>query len=365
MLTGRAAAGGALTPLGRRGIALPLALLALVALTLMVTTLMLTSGSEGATAQAHVDATRSLYDAEAGLAGYAMDHAVAQVPFAAGTQAVLVPGSSRRVAVTAARLNRRTLADGGTYDTWALTAEALRGAVPAGRAVTALVTQRTPVAALGLEVQAAVTVAGGLAVRGEAAPVSGADGCGAGPGLPPVRMADDTARLAREQLAARVLGGRTLASVVAQVPAENTWCWSGDCAFKSGASRANRPRWSGTLSAGDGVAVVDAGGGTVGVSGGSGLLIVTHGGVSLAGSAAFDGIVVVDGAFSLGGSATLNGALASLSADAGSEIDTRGSGRPAVRYDQCKVGAALQAFSQRARTPTTSSTTFGWAEIVR
>jgi hypothetical protein len=210
-----------------------------------------------------------------------------------------------------------------------------------------------------------VTAAGGLTVRGDASPASGADGCGTGPGLPPVRLADDTARVARDQLAARLLGGRTLASVVAQVPADHTWCWSGNCAFRADASAANRPRWSGTLPAGDGVAVVDAGGGTVSVSGGTGLLIVTHGGVSLAGSAAFDGVVLVEGGFSLGGSAALNGALVSVSADAASEIDTRGSGRPAVRYDQCKVGAALQAFSQRARTPTTSSTPFGWAEIVR
>ena len=57
----------AATPLGRRGIALPVALLGLVAVSLMVTTVLLTSSTESAVGAAHVDAARSLYTAEQGL----------------------------------------------------------------------------------------------------------------------------------------------------------------------------------------------------------------------------------------------------------------------------------------------------------
>jgi hypothetical protein len=388
------------TALDRRGIALPVALLALVALTLMVTTVMLTSSSEGAIARAHVDATQSLYDAEAGLVGFAMTQATGQAPFTAGTQTVALAGTGRRVSITTALLNSRALADNSTYRTWALTAEGIRNGAVSGRSITALVIQRTPAGNLGLNIQSAITLGGDLHVNGNSFTVNGHNACGAGAGWQAVQKADssqvtvnqqkmfnnfsgtrnggnttgqgaiDSTHLTRQQLANQVLGNKTLASIIDQIPISKKWCSSTTvCKFKSGTPLVNRPLWPGSTPAGDSVAVVDGNGGTVSVGGGRGLLIVTNGNLDMHGNAKFDGIIIVEGTFTLSGTPNVTGSLISLAMN-GNNVITQddsdlGNGNIMVQFDQCKVDAAMSAFSHVASTVTTSSTTFAWAEMVR
>jgi len=86
------------TRLGREGIALPLALLGLVAVSLMVTAALLTSSTEVAVSGAHRDAARGLYDTNGVLEQY-----VAARASAAGTR--LQEGTATFVG-----------ADGRTYD---------------------------------------------------------------------------------------------------------------------------------------------------------------------------------------------------------------------------------------------------------
>ncbi len=86
------------TRLGREGIALPLALLGLVAVSLMVTAALLTSSTEVAVSGAHRDAARGLYNANGALEQYVATRAAA-----AGTR--LVEGTATVVGP-----------DGRTYD---------------------------------------------------------------------------------------------------------------------------------------------------------------------------------------------------------------------------------------------------------
>jgi hypothetical protein len=390
------------TTLDRRGIALPVALLALVALTLLVTTVMLTSSSEGAIARAHVDATQSLYDAEAGLVSFAMSQAANQAAFTAGTQTVGVPNTTRQVSVTSALLNSRNLPDGSTYRTWALTAEGIRGGAVSGRAITGLVIQRTPTANLGLNVQSAITLGGNLDVNGNAFTVNGrSSACRNDGGVQAVQMSDsslinvsgnenkfnnftgseggqnttgraaiDSTSLTRSELANQVLGNKTLASIVAMLPATKKWCSSSAvCPYKSGTPLVNRPLWTGFMPFGDSVAVVDGNGGAVEVAGGSGLLIITNGNLLMKGNAVFNGIIIVEGNFTLSGTPTIGGAVISLAMSGQNEIiqdeSAIANGHVTVQFNQCAVNQASQAFANVAATVTTSSTTFAWAEMVR
>ncbi|HEX8241942.1 MAG TPA: pilus assembly PilX N-terminal domain-containing protein [Longimicrobium sp.] len=395
------------TRLDRRGIALPVALLALVAVTLMVTTVMLTSSSEGAVARAHSDATQSLYDAEAALQRYTIDAATAGTPLAAGTFTASVPGNSGRTAqISVVRLAQRTLPDASTLRTWSLTAEGIRpnfGA--AGRAVTAMVLQRTPSSNLNLNVQSAITLGGDLSVNGNAFTVNGAStACRTDGGVQAVQMSDssridvsgnsnkwdnftgwenghategklavDSTNLSRAQLANQVLGNKSLAAIVALVGINKKWCSSTTtCLYKTTASNGTqvpRPLWPGAMPAGDSVAVVDANGGAVEVRSGTGLLIITNGSLLMKGSDVFNGIIIVEGNFTLEGTPTVTGSLISLAMNGQNQItqDQSGiaQGHVTVQFQQCRINEALQAFANQAAPATVSSVTFAWSEIIR
>jgi Tfp pilus assembly protein PilX len=388
------------TPLDRRGMALPVALLALVALTLMVTTVMVTSGSQGAAASAHVDATQSLYDAEAGLQSYVMTAAAAQAAFTVGSSDVSLTGTGRQVRVTRAILYGTGAAPAAVYRTWAVTAEGIRNGTVSGRAITALVRQYSATTNLGLNIQSAITLGGDLDVNGNAFTVNGrSTACRNDAGVQAVQMSDssrinvsgnenkfnnftgsdggvnttgraaiDSTSLTRTQLANQVLGNKTLASIVAMVPASKKWCSSTTtCQYKSGSPLANRPLWTGSTT--DSVAVIDGNGGEVEVQGGSGLLIITNGSLLMKGNAVFNGIIIVEGNFTLSGTPTVGGAVISLAMTGQNEIiqdeSAIANGHVTVQFNQCTVNSAMDAFTRAAAAITTSSTTFAWSEMVR
>jgi Tfp pilus assembly protein PilX len=393
-----------LAHLDQRGIALPVALLALVAVTLMVTTVMLTSSSEGAIARAHVDATQSLYDAETGLVRYAMAFAQSQTAFTAGTSNFDLAGTGRSVAVTRVRLSRQVLSDSSNYDTWALTAEGIRSGEASGRAVTAMVFQRTPSVNLGLNIASAITLGGDLDVNGNAFTVNGASAaCRNDGGVQAVQMADssqinvsgnenkwdnfvgsdsgqatsgqaaiDSSHLSRAALASQVLGGKTVTQIAQLVPASKKWCMSlvaGQCAYRSGSPLANRPIWPGDQPVADSISVIDGNGGNVNVHSGKGVLIITNGNLIMNGNDAFNGIIIVEGNFTLSGTPTVTGALISLAMNGQNSIvqdeSAIAQGHVTVQFNQCTVNQAVSSFANQASPYTTSSTTFAWAEMVR
>src|ERR1700741_3855148 len=182
------------TPLGERGIALPIALLGLVAVSLMVTTALLTSSSEGAIGTAHVDATRSLYTAEQGLHSSLTNVATNPSALTAGTATWRVPATTDDVQLTTVRLSEVTNANQSVMRTFAITAEPMRNGAASGRGVVAMVKQMTPAPPIpNMNITSAITLGGDLHVNGNSFTVNGRfNGCGVTNGVDAVRSAVDS-----------------------------------------------------------------------------------------------------------------------------------------------------------------------------
>ena len=175
----RRAARLAPTPLGREGIALPIALLGLVAVTLLVTTVMLTSSSEFSVATAQRDAARSLYSANGALEGYVAQQAQAAATnrFSEGTAAFAYSGTN--YTLTLARLVKTVTPAKGlnpmTQDeTWS--AIAAPTAPAHGRGVGALLRVRRTLVNARLNVNAGFTSGGNVNVSGSAKVSDGTTG---------------------------------------------------------------------------------------------------------------------------------------------------------------------------------------------
>jgi hypothetical protein len=167
------------TRLGRDGIALPLALLGLVAVSLLVTTVLLTSGSEFSVATAQRDASRSLYTANGALEQYVADRAQANVVdrFAEGTASLTY--QSTPYTLTLARLVRTVTPAIGTNpmvarETWS--AIAAPTAPAHGRGVGALLRVTRTLVNARINVNAGFTSGGNVNVGGSAKVSDGSTG---------------------------------------------------------------------------------------------------------------------------------------------------------------------------------------------
>jgi hypothetical protein len=388
--------------LGRRGIALPVALVGLVAVSLLVTTALLTSSAEFAISAAQTTGSRALYTAEGGMQEF--------VRTLATNPALLVPGSTRvinvQVGTTAGetapvRITTNLMGligpatpPGVTRRIIAVTAEPLdEDGNPRGRSVVAFIEQsQQPPTPLNMNITSAITLGGDLDVNGNAFTVNGRfNQCGTSGGVDAVRASSgstitannqnhmnnflgfenggntsghdaiDRTSLTRDQLARDVLGGMTLQQLIDVVPLQRKW-----------GPRFNRPTWSGTVPDTAGVAVVDANDGTVDVLGGGGVLIVVNGNMRMRGNSRFDGIIIVEGNFDLAGTPTVNGALISLAQNDGQNIinldnSAVGSGHITVQFNKCEILEAQQKFQENSvpKIPTLSRTAFAWSEVVR
>jgi hypothetical protein len=377
-----------------RGVALPLALIGLVVVSLLVTTAILTSSTESDISQAYVDGTQSLYDADGALQSYVASFAGTELTPGTATQSSASGGSVR---ITTTRLSQRTDASNQTIRVFSLLAQPVRGTREVGRPVVAMVTQTTPPPpTFAANITSSITLGGDLHVNGNSFTVSGlkvaSDTCtpASSAGVEAVRGAigsDVTANnqrhmdnfvgannsnqvvrgtaaiensgLSKADLAQNVLGGQSLNSLVAGIPLRKKW-----------GPRFGRPAFDGRMDAADTVAVVDGNGGVVDLYGGSGLFIVVNGDVRMRGNASFHGIIITEGAFDLAGTPDVTGALISLDTDGNSSIDLDqsaiGSGNVTVQYQRCEIIKAMQAFQQvAAAQPPTTSQSFAWFEMVR
>lgn len=385
----------------RRGVALPVALVGLVAVSLLVTTALLTSSAESAISTAQSSGTRALYNAEGGLNEYLRQVAVAGAALTPGAQTVTLAESGQRVRVTVARLRQTTPTAAGSFTaTYSLTAEPVTaGGQTTGRAVVAMVQQYAPPAdALAMNVTSAITLGGNLDVNGNAFTVNGRfNGCGVAKGVDAVRSAVDSnitanneshmnnftgvndagantqgraaidkSPLTREQLADNVLKGRTLEEIVAAIPLNKKW----GPRWHSATNAPNRV-WDGDLDPGEEVAVIDANRQTIEISGGTGVVVIMNGNMRMRGNAQFTGIIIVEGNFSLAGNPQIDGALVSLAMEGENEIiqdeSAIANGSITVQYDKCAIDAAQSAFGRATgpQAPYMSGTTYAWYEVVR
>ncbi|HET6231023.1 MAG TPA: hypothetical protein VFE05_13200 [Longimicrobiaceae bacterium] len=386
--------------LDRHGVALPLALLGLVAMTLLVTTMMMTTSTEAAVSSAGAGAAQSLYDAESGLQAYiAQNQAVALTPL---TTDFTIPGTGRQTRIVVTQLMERLNADNSSMTVTAITSTPLRTNPTrlSGRPVVSMVTQTFP-PPINLNIKSSVTMGGDLDVQGNAFTVNGAStACGNGSaGVQAVTGATGSqvsangngisnftgvdslghattgnaaiaqSGLSKQQLELMALGGKTLPQLIAALPARDKY---GPAYAVNGVTR-TFPGTVGPPSTPDSVAVVDANGGTVSLLGGGGMLIITNGNLSMQGNATFNGIILVDGNFELGGTPRVNGAIISLSVtgqnrialtDGGDNSDIHGN--VTVQFNRCMTNAAQRAFTNAATgNPTTTTQSYGWFEVVR
>jgi len=162
-------------PLGDRGIALPLALLGLLAVTLLVTTVLLTSGTEFAVSASQRDADRSLYNANAALESYVARQgaSAAANKYVEGTDVSAFGGTNYNMSL--ARLVRTvTLNPSGasSLETWSVTA------VPAarGRGVGALIRVNRTLSNGRISVNAGFTSGGNVSIGGSSEVSNGTTG---------------------------------------------------------------------------------------------------------------------------------------------------------------------------------------------
>jgi hypothetical protein len=380
----------------QRGVALPLALLGLISVSLLVTTALVTSSTELAISNAHQDATQALYVAEGGLQAYVATSGPALMADT-GAAFVYQPPSgdaAEGVTVVVSYLGQQTRQDQSLLRVFSVQATPVQGG---GRSVSTLVKQIIPPPQpLTTNITSALTLGGDLDVDGNSFTVNGrvtSNLCN-GASVDAARIAVDSdinanndshmnnflgkdgttgwaaierTSLTRDELARDVMGGKTLDELIAMVPESHRWGprFAGDGPVRT---------WDGvvdTLPAPEKVAVVDANGGTVLVEGGKGVLIVVNGNIEMKGSARFDGIIIVEGSFWLHGTPQVVGALVSLSRDVQNRIDLNTEaeidGHVTVQYDKCQIDSAENGFGQLTQpflTPTVAGT-FAWLEMTR
>lgn len=388
----------------RRGVALPLALIGLVVVSLLVTGALLSSSTEASISGAFVDGSRSLYDADGGLQTFVAANVGAQLQ--PGTRTLVVPGSETTVSLEVVRLMERVGAEDSTMRTFAITAQPLRDGRPVGRAVVAMVTQATPPPKfMDANISSAMTIGGDLAVKGNAFEVTGVStAClpEGQKGVDAVRAAvgseitvnnekhytnflgvDDNGNvvngeqaitrsdLTKDELARDVLGGQTLQELIDGIPLRKKW--GPRFLNPDGTPRPNfqtRSPYPNFMAPGDTVAVVDANGGTISLEGGTGLLVIVNGGLEMKGNSTFKGIIIVEGNFRLSGNPQVDGALISLDLAGHNTIELDasaiGNGNITVQFDRCMINQAMKGLGQVATDlPPNTKETFAWFELVR
>ena len=396
----------------RSGVALPLALFGLVAVTILVTTALLTSTTEAAMSNANLDATRTLYVAEGAVQAYVASQG-------ANLRSVTnlewtIPGTTDKARINVVRVGRipgNIAADPpyGPTDRYAVTAEPLVNG-RAGRGVVAMVTLPSGFTNMDLNVNAGATVGSDLNVGGNSKVVDRSTACADTSGSVAVTHADGTAvttsgsgtisgavqesSLSGQAFVEYVLNGRTLREF-AEVAEIKFGPMLGAASFPTNARASwnatdTRMRWG--CPTGVGVTcttagadtlkypsiAVDAEGGSIDLQGdhGQGILIVMNGSFKITGNFVFKGIIIVEGYTEITGTAgkttsKVEGALVSLGHNTTqtNKIDESVTkGNAVISYNRCQVKTAQDAFNQaQLNNPTfrAPQASFAWFEVVR
>jgi hypothetical protein len=397
----------------RRGVALPLALVGLVAVSLLVTTALLTSSTESAISAAQTNSTRSLYDAESGLQLYLRQNiAAAAAGLQPGVTEITVDSASgRRVQLTTAVLQSRVNAAGDSVmRTVSVLAEPLRAGRPLGRAVIAMVRQAGLFTNMSLNVNEGAVVGSDLEVGGHSKVIDNSTICSDTVGAGAVKHADGTTvretgsgdiqgevnKSANQGQAfvEEILGaGKTLRDFAelgeiqfgdmfdqADFPTNAKAEWDADdtrmrwgCPTRMGFSCP-----SGADTTYYPIIAIDAGGGAIDLQGdhGQGILIVVNGSLKITGNFLFKGLLLIEGYIDMSGTGGQTGSKIEGSVIAFGEgtnersrvDESSSSGNAVISYNRCAVNEAQQSFNRRSREfprYQAPSSTFAWYEVVR
>jgi hypothetical protein len=398
------------TPLGRRGIALPIALLGLVVMTLLVTTVLVSSGTEFAVSTAQRDASRSLYNADGALQRYVSEHAQAlpaNLRFVEGTDVITYGGVGYTLSL--ARISRVSVAVGPPQvmaDTWSVIATPTLAA--SGRGVGALLTVDRTLGTVTLAVKAGATSGGDVIVGGNATISNGrtgqsgcANGDTAASSLQVTKGSKievngtsvnlegraDTSSTTKAQLMSAVLGPTMTLDSIAKSATLRFGPFYGTTAPEWDNAQAHSPNQNWSLTTADSLynwgcppadasatnitcttvgaerfVVVGIDATNVGNNGtrdnivtlngdyGQGMLIVLRGSLNIQGNFFFRGIILVERDFSIGGGGgQFTGKVEGTVVSFGdrSNVADTYNGNATIRYNQCSVTDALNALNRQ------------------
>jgi hypothetical protein len=402
-----------------RGVALPLAMIGLVVVSILVTAALVSSSTDLAISSAQQDATRGVYNAEEALetAVSRIDVALRADSFTAPS-AAMVPSpfdlsSGGTGTYTIRQLYRRnpvTAADGTRTDgraVYCITAAPVRSGGRSSRTLGAFLQLELAPDQLNLNIKGAGSFGGTVEVKGSASIIGQAqdvDKCGTAGAVPAIetskegqvlksgngvdlvggsRQTDET----KAQFQARILGGKTPLQVARQahikfgplltsartfpssfkalstVPKDSIANWG--CPRSLGvtctASSADTSYYP-TIG-------IDAQGGQVDLQGdhGQGVLVVVNGGLKISGNFKFKGIILVEGALDVTGSVKVVGAVVGLNTVTVNKVNGNNdlSGTMDIIFDPCVNRRAQQAFNDANPRFLLTRPPQGWFEVVR
>lgn len=402
--------------LDRAGIALPLALLGLVVVSLLVTTALLTSSTEAAISSAHQDAVASLYRADQAVDGYLADKMANQGP----AVNLLVDGDEvypavggRRFIIRTTRLFRSPPAPVAGFqtinETYALVARPENGV---GRSVGAMISTTRAAPGTELKVEAGASLASDQVRINGSIMLSGQQDltkCATGSNVNAVDLASDVdanikdnnveggsgqvqrSALNKAEYASYLLGGNT-PQQLARI-ANQKFGFDGKPGF-SGSPNSELPRtnslnWGcpyqlvGCTRDGDEnyfpVIAIQAGAGqSINPGGGHGQgILIVMGDLHLNSGFSFNGIVIVAGDLQVNGNAEIQGALMAMGdvtldpSNSAKEPGTDSAdlnGNALVRYNSCNVAKALESLRNAAAENAQQrfgAATYNWFEVAR
>jgi hypothetical protein len=393
----------------RQGIALPIALFGLLAMTVMIGSALVTSTTELAISRAHREAMRSLFGADAAIERLVAERAIlaeADQRLADGTHALEVDGRRYDVVVVEIfRSQPEEAPHGGLerYETFSLVAEPFSGR---GRSVGAMMEARRTAEPVSLNIDAALTSGSSLTIGAGATVTSGSEGegsCG-GAGAPVAIRHSADPEHGSPEIEGMVVGpiesderspGELMHHVLGETSLERIEELAGirfgprfgrpvfQAGRRPGQSASDvEYRWGcparlvvGCTAEQSGhypTVVVDAAGGVVDIRGdhGQGILLVRNGGLHLGGDFRFQGIIIVEGSLNVTEAPILQGAVIALGGE--SSIGT-GSGRESggaalIIHDRCEIDSAqrgLTLLALESAAQNLDSSTFGWFEVIR
>lgn len=406
-----AVARGRVACLDQRGVALPIALLGLVVVSLMVTAALLTSSTEVALSSAHSDGTRSLYQADAALEGFVASRAQAVSSGKTGlrpdTAYTYTLSGAGNFAVEVSRLVNRTTSSGSSRtqtEVFSLLTEPPAGR---GRRVSAFVTTRKSWTVINNNINEGVATGGAVVNSGNSTISASSTICTNPAGsntavrftndvtqaekdkLDLSKIVGDTATLASvssAELIRHALGGATRDDI--KNSASIKFGYNGFPAYDESKKASSltyadtsRYHWGCPArlvtcdSPSDSLKVpsivINAGGKTINLQGdhGQGILYVFNGNLKITGTFLFFGAIIIDGgSFEVAGTGTDGTKIeGSLLASEGVK-DSRISGNAMVNYNSCAITAAQNAFNQNAETNASQildPATYAWYEVLR
>ncbi len=402
-----------------RGVALPLAMIGLVVVSILVTAALVSSSTDLAISSAQQDATRGVYNAEEALETTVsrIDVALRADSFTAPSTA-MVPspfnlasgGTGSNTIRQLYRRNPVTDADGNRTDgraVYCITAAPVRSGGRSSRTLGAFLQLELAPDQLNLNIKGAGSFGGNVEVKGSATITGQAQDvslCGTAGEVPAIetskegsvtrsgnsvdlvggtRQTDET----KAEFQARILGGKTPMQVARQAHIKFGPLLTRERTFpnnfkaSSTVPRDSVANWGcpaslGVLCVGSSQDTsyyptigIDAQGGQVDLQGdhGQGVLVVVNGGLKISGNFKFKGIILVEGALDVTGTVTVVGAVVGLNTITVAKVDENNdlAGTMNITFDPCVNRRAQQSFNDANPRFILRRPPHGWFEVVR